>query len=109
MELKKILAGLEGLKVRGNLELDIENIRNNSKDIRRNDMFVAIKGFDSNGHEHILEAIENGANVILAQIDEIDKDIIKKIPEDVTLVLCENTRYALAISACNFLETHLKK
>ena len=109
MELKKILAGLEGLKVRGNLELDIENIRNNSKDIRLNDMFVAIKGFDFDGHEHILEAIDNGAKVVLAQIDEIDKDIIRKIPEDITLVLCENTRYALAISACNFFGNPSKK
>ena len=109
MELKKILAGLEGLKVKGNLELDIDYIRNNSKDIKENDMFVAIKGFDFDGHEHILEAIDNGAKAILAQIDEIDKKIIKEIPEDITLILCENTRYALAISACNFFGNPSKK
>lgn len=109
MELKKILAGLEGLKVRGNLDINIENIRNNSKEISLGDMFVAIKGFDFDGHEHILEAVRNGAKVVIAQIDEIDKNILTEIPKDVTLVLAENTRYALAISACNFYDNPSRK
>ena len=37
-------------------------------------MFVAIKGFDFDGHKCILEAIQNGAKVIMAQEDEIDKN-----------------------------------
>ena len=111
MELKKVLAGLEGLKVKGNLDLDteIKNIRNNSKEIKENDMFVAIKGFDCNGHEHIEEAIKKGAKVILAQEDEFNKEMLKAIPEEVTLVLAKNTRYALAISACNFYQNPSRK
>ena len=109
MELKKILAGLEGLKVKGSLEFDIKNIRNNSKDVEENDMFVAIKGFDSIGHEHIEEAIKNGAKVILAQEDEFNKEILKNIPEEVTLILAKNTRYALAISACNYYNNPSEK
>ena len=111
MELKKVLAGLEGLKVKGNLDLDteIKNIRNNSKEIKENDMFVAIKGFDCNGHEHIEEAIKKGAKVIVAQEDEFNKEMLKAIPEEVTLVLAKNTRYALAISACNFYQNPSRK
>ena len=109
MELQSILSGLEGLKVKGKLDIDIKNIRNNSKDVKENDLFVAIKGFDSDGHDHILEAIKSGAKAILAQTNDIDKSIIKQIPEDVTLVLAENTRYALAISACNFYGNPSKK
>ena len=109
MELKSILAGLEGLKVKGNLEVEIANIRNNSKEVNKGDMFVAIKGFDFDGHEHIGEAIEKGAKVVLAQTDGISKEEIKQIPEDVTLVLAENTRYALAIAACNFYHNPSQK
>ena len=72
MELKSILSGLEGLKVRGNLDVNVKEIKNNSKAVEKNDMFVAIKGFDDDGHNHIVEAIKNGAKVILAQEDEID-------------------------------------
>ena len=109
MELKNILSGLEGLKVKGNLDMDVNNIKNNSKDVKENDMFVAIKGFDFDGHKCILEAIQNGAKVIMAQEDEIDKSIIKEIPENITLILVQNTRFALAISACNFYKNPSKK
>ena len=57
MELKKILAGLEGLKVKGSLDLDINNLDSDSRNINDGDMFVAIKGFDVDGHEYIKEAI----------------------------------------------------
>ena len=109
MELKSILSGLEGLKVRGNLDVNVKGIKNNSKAVEENDMFVAIKGFDDDGHNHIEEAIKNGAKVILAQEDEIDKNIIKEIPEDIVLVLTKDTRYALAIVACNFYKNPSKK
>lgn len=109
MDLKSMLINIEGLKVKGSLEKEIANIRNNSKDVKLNDMFVAIKGFDSDGHEHISEAIDKGAKVILAQEDNIDKETIKSIPEDVTLILCNNTRYALAICACNYYKNPSKK
>lgn len=109
MELKSILTGLEGLKVKGNLDIDINEIKSNSKEVQENDMFVAIKGFDTNGHEHIKEAIKNGAKVILAQEDEIDKIGLNEIPDNVVLILAKNTRYALAISACNFYKNPSKK
>ena len=108
MELKKILAGLEGLKVKGSLDLDINNLDSDSRNINDGDMFVAIKGFDVDGHEYIKEAIGNGAKVILAQID-IDRKFIKEIPNDVTIILSENTRHALAICACNFYGNPSKK
>ena len=109
MELKAILANLDGLKVKGNLELDVPNIQNNSKQVQEGDMFVAIKGFDFDGHEHIEEAIKNGAKVVMAQEDEIDKSILKAISDDITLILTKDTRYALAISACNFYKNPSKK
>ncbi len=102
MELKNILVGLNNLKVRGSLDLNIDHIQNNSKKIVANDMFVAIKGFESNGHEHIAEAIKNGAKVIMAEQDEMDKNKLKEIPEDITVIIAEDTRYALAIAACNY-------
>ena len=102
MELKNILVGLNNLKVRGSLDLNIDHIQNNSKKIVANDMFVAIKGFESNGHDHIAEAIKNGAKVIMAEQDEMDKNKLKEIPEDITVIIAEDTRYALAIAASNY-------
>ena len=109
MELKAILAGLDNLKVKGNLDIDIPNISNNSKKVQKGDMFVAIKGFDFDGHEHIEEAIDNGARVIMAQEGEIDKNFLKTNLDNVTLILTNDTRYALAIAACNFYKNPSKK
>ena len=50
MELKTILSGLENLKVKGSLDVDVPNIKNDSRTVKPGDMFVAIKGFDIDGH-----------------------------------------------------------
>ena len=101
MELKSILLGLNGIKAKGNLGIDINNIQNVSENVSEGDMFVAIKGYEKNGNDYIEEAIKRGAKVIMAQ-DDIDKNIIKQIPENVTIILVPDTRHALAIAACNY-------
>ena len=42
MKLKSILAGLENLKAKGEIELDIPNIENDSRKVQPGDMFIAI-------------------------------------------------------------------
>lgn len=107
MELKKILSGLEGLKAKGNLDIDIKSIESDSRKIEKDFMFVAIKGFDTDGHKYIDEAIKNGASAIMI---EEGTDIKKlKIPEDVTIIVSPNTRYSLAIAASNFYKNPSKK
>ena len=100
MELKKILVGIDGLKAKGNLDIDVNNIDSNSKNIKQGDMFIAIKGFSTDGHEYINDAIKAGAKTIMVEEGCDLKKI--KLPEDVTLVMAKNTREALAICSCNF-------
>ena len=108
MELKSILAGLEGLKVKGNLDTDISNIDSDSRNIKENGLFIAITGFDVDGNNYIKEAIKKGAIAVIASID-IDKKLLKEIMNDVTIILAEDTRYALAIASCNFYENPSRK
>ena len=108
MKLKEILVGLDKIRAKGELDVEVSNISSNSKEVKKGDMFVVINGFESNGAEYIEEAIQNGAEVIMAQND-IDKDAILKIPDGITIVLVENVRHALAISACNFYKNPSRK
>ena len=78
MELKNILSGLEGLKVKGDLTIDITNVDSDSRNIKKNGLFVAIKGFDVDGHDYIKEAIKKGAVAVIASIDA-DKKLLKEI------------------------------
>ena len=108
MELKKILAGCAELKAKGNLELEITNITSDSREVKQGDMFVAIKGFDVNGHDFVKKAIENGAKVVLVNEDEL-ANIKEYITPDVTLVVTKDTREALAKCACNFYDNPSEK
>ena len=109
MELKSILAGIEGLKVKGSLEIDIPKIESSSQKIKPGDMFVAIDGFDTDGHQYITEAVQNGAKVIMAQADKLTREMVKDLPADITFILAPDTRHAVAICACNYYQNPSKK
>ncbi len=100
MNLKKILIGLEGLKVKGNLDLKIKGIESNSKNIEEGFLFIAIKGFSVDGHKFISSAIENGATAIMIE-EGCDLKALN-IPQNITIIMAKNTREALAICSSNF-------
>ena len=107
MKLKSILEGIEGLKAKGNLDIEIKGIERDSKKVKKGYIFVAITGFTVDGHDYIENAIENGAAVIVAE--NIDKIKNKKISDEVTLIIAKNTREFLALSSCNFYNNPSKK
>ncbi len=107
MELKKILSGIEGLKAKGNLDLDISNLESDSRRVTDGTLFVAIRGFETDGHNYIADAIKNGAIAIMVEEGaEFDK---KQLNNEITLIVAKNTRYSLAIMACNFYKNPSKK
>ncbi len=109
MELKKILAGLEGIKAKGNIEIEIKGIEKNSKEVKEGYMFVAIKGFSTDGHKYVENAIENGAQCVMLQ-EGCDIKALN-IPENVTILVVKDTREALAKCSSNFYgnpSAHLK-
>ena len=100
MNLKAVLNGIEGLKAKGNLDIDIKSISHDSRKVKDGGMFVAIKGFETDGHKYIKNAIENGAKVIVVeQGASISKG---DITDDITVIMAPNTRITLAKAACNF-------
>lgn len=100
MKLVDILKGVENYKARGNLEVEINNIENNSKKIQNGDVFIAIKGFDFDGHDFVEEAIKQGAVAVVLDVTADLKKI--KLSKNITVVLVENTRKCLAKMASNF-------
>ena len=107
MNLKNILNGLEGLKAKGNLDIDIQGIESNSQKVKENFLFVAIKGFVTDGHKYIENAIENGA-IAIAVEEGFDLKSVK-IPENIAIIMSKNNRELLAISSCNFYNNPSRK
>ena len=107
MKLKELLVGLEGLKAKGDLDLDIKGIESNSKNVEEGFLFVAIKGFQVDGHKFIDSAIENGAIAVVFE-EGCDLKAIKGL-EKVTVIMAKDTRRALAIISSNFYKNPSKK
>lgn len=100
MNLKSVLNGIDGLKAKGNLEVEVDGIAHDSRKVKSGYMFVAIKGYETDGHKYIKQAIDNGAKIIVVEdISAINKN---DITSETTLVVAPNTREALAKIACNF-------
>ena len=101
MKLNDIINGLEIIKVNGNLDLDITNIEYDSRKVRENTLFICIKGFNSDGHKYIQNAIKSGAKSFLVQ-DDINID-------GYTFIRVNDTRASMAKIADNFYNHPSKK
>ncbi|MGM0365768.1 MAG: UDP-N-acetylmuramoyl-L-alanyl-D-glutamate--2,6-diaminopimelate ligase [Actinomycetota bacterium] len=95
MKLKHLLKGLEYRVLDGNLELDITDISINSKQVTRDNLFIAIQGFKTDGHRFAAEAVEREAAAVVLQ-----KEVA--LPAQVTRILVEDTRKSLAVISGNF-------
>ena len=95
MRLADVLKDIEYTIVKGNVDVDIRGICYDSRNSKDGSMFVAIKGFKSDGADYIGDAIERGAVAVL-----VDGEI--SIDKDITLIKVQNTRKSLAKIASNY-------
>lgn len=107
MKLKEMLVGLEGLKAKGDLNIEIAGLERDSREIKEGYLFVAIKGFEVDGHGFIEKAIENGASAIAIEEGCDIKGI--SIPDNITIIMAKNTRELLAICSSNFYDNPSRK
>ena len=105
MRLDRILEGCGIVSVNGNLEVDILSVCNDSRKVATGSLFIAVKGFASDGHDYIRTAIEKGAAAIMYD----DPAKVTDVPEDIALVQVESSRYALAIASANFYDNPSRK
>ena len=94
--LKDILYKVTLEKVVGNTSVAINNLEFDSRKVSLNDVFVAINGAASDGHQFINKATDQGALAIVCEI--LPENIINGI----TYIQVPDTHSALAIMAANF-------
>ena len=91
MTLRELLSGLQAKYLSGPADLEIASVCYDSRKVTDGSLFVAIKGFRSDGHQYIAKALELGAAAILVQ-DAPEQPLA----ENVSVWQCEDTRAALA-------------
>lgn len=86
---KKLLKAIQPKKTIGNLEVQIRSLQYDSRQVWQGDMFVAIKGFQKDGHEFIPQAVKDGAVSIVAEQEGEYSAALKIIVDDSRLALAQ--------------------
>ncbi|WP_333657536.1 UDP-N-acetylmuramoyl-L-alanyl-D-glutamate--2,6-diaminopimelate ligase, partial [Tissierella praeacuta] len=89
MNLKDIIKDYKFDLIKGDLDTEITGIENDSRKIKKGNLFIAEKGFTVDGHNYIHKAIENGAVAVI-----LEKEV--SIVEDITIIKVEDSVDALA-------------
>lgn len=93
MKLKEIVKNLEILDSTADMEMEISGVSYDSRRTQPGDLFVAVRGFQSDGHRFIPKAVELGAAAALCEVP----------PEDGTpYVKIKDCRYGLAVASREF-------
>ena len=94
--LKDILYKVAIEAVKGSTEIAINKMDFDSRKIEKNDVFVAIRGSVSDGHEYIGKAIQLGAVAIVCDT------FPETVADGVTYIQVKDTNKALAFMAANY-------
>lgn len=101
--LKDILYKVAIEAVHGSTEIAVSKIEFDSRKIEKNDVFVAIRGSVSNGHEYVQKAIELGATTIVCDV------FPETFDPGITYVQVKDTNKAMAFLAANYFENPSEK
>lgn len=96
MKLNDVIQGVNTISIKGDLNIDINNIQYDSRKITVNSLFICVRGFNVDGHNFIEKAMEKGAVAFL-----VEEDLEK---EGYTFIRVEDTRSTMAKIAHNFYD-----
>lgn len=96
MVLKDILYKVTINAVVGSTSITVSKIEFDSRQIKTNDVFVAISGTITDGHNYIEKAIKDGATAIICEA------LPEHLQGDITYIEVANSNQAMAIMANNY-------
>ena len=95
MKIEELLPSIEVEKIYNESPgLEISGIAYHSEKVEEGDLFVCVKGYKTDGHKYLGQAIANGA--VAAVVEEVQEEF--SIPQ----IVVPNARIALATLACEY-------
>ncbi|MEH2950043.1 UDP-N-acetylmuramoyl-L-alanyl-D-glutamate--2,6-diaminopimelate ligase [Sporofaciens sp. JLR.KK001] len=95
MRLTQLLERLRYEVSQGSDEINVTELINDSRKVTEGSVFVCISGAVSDGHAYAGDVAEKGAAALV-----VEKDV--DVPENVTVIRVEDTRYALALMSAAY-------
>ena len=103
MNLQELLYKVSFVKIIGTTNIEVIDIAFESRKVKVDYLFVALKGTQSDGHSYISQTIKSGAKVIVLE------DIPNNLDDNVTYIKVQDSNIALGIIAANFYDTPSEK
>ena len=103
-ELKEILFGVNIDSVYGDTNVSISKISFDSRNLKQNSLFVAIQGYELDGHDYINQSINNGAIVVVCE--KLPKNINEY---NILFIKVKCSKTALYTISSNFYENPSSK
>lgn len=95
MKLEQLLERLEYTCLQGSTDLEITKVEADSRKAEEGSLFICIRGAVADGHTFVPSVVKQGTKAIV-----VEEPI--QVPEDVTVILVKDTRYAMAVIAAAY-------
>jgi len=65
MKLRDVLQGVEIISAEVDMDMEIDGVECDSRAVSENGLFVAVRGFETDGNKYIADALSNGATAVI--------------------------------------------
>ena len=96
IKIEEILKGITVVSVTGTKNKSISGVEFDSRKVKKDSLFVAVKGYKSDGHEFINSAISSGALAIICE------KLPEKPEKNITWIITDDSARALGMAASNY-------
>lgn len=97
MKLESLVQEIPKISVARIMDIEIKGVKYDSRQVKEGDLFVAIKGFKTDGHHYINNALAQGASAVVVENENC-------CSSDYPWVLVDNSRNALADLSAAFYD-----
>lgn len=101
--LSEILKNLDTKKIIGRVNIQVAEIRFDSRTVKNGDLFVAVKGSQIDSHKFINNVVENSVAAVVCE------NLPEQISNKVTYIVVEDSKKALGIIASVFYDNPSSK
>ena len=96
MKIEEILKGIDIVSIKGAKERVVSGIDFDSRKVKKDSMFIAVKGYKSDGHDFIESAIQSGATSVICET------LPEKPDKNICWIKTSDSAKALGLAASNF-------
>ena len=96
MKIKDIIVNCNLLELVGDKDLDITKVSFDSRQVEPGTLFFAVRGTQTDGHDYIDKAVEQGASAVICE------KMPATLSPGVTYIRVDDSAYVLGVGASNF-------